>query len=255
MVNMKLLTIDKIEHHIPTDWNDITLAKQVELELLIQQNKTVDEPELESLIMLSVYFDIPLSSIRSLHLNIVKDLLNDLNQLINIPLPSTPLAEFEYKGDKYTVINTLMNAPFGDFISLEEISKQFEKQPAKSLPYIVAVLAKKIVNGKPEILDDIDIEERVKHFNELPFPIANQMQVFFWQVANLYSIDSLSLLKNQNQIIQELNNSIQDTPLVQGGTGLFGRWVKKQFKGYSMSLVKNWNKYYSGHILEMKNSN
>jgi hypothetical protein len=101
---------------------------------------------------------------------------NKVKQILDAstPLPIEPISEFEYKGEKYSVVETLLKQEAQDFLTLTSIEGRKD-----ALFYVVAVLSKKNGNGKYESLSDIDSEHRAKHFQDLPLTVANRIHVFF----------------------------------------------------------------------------
>src|SRR5690606_22956783 len=106
-----------------------------------------------------------------------------------------PIHEFTHNGQKYSVINHLLNAQSQDFISLMALEKDNEKHPWRGLAKKIAILAKK----EGETLDDYDIQERSNQFLDLSITIAKSLDSFFLLAQTIFSKDfHTSMLKSQN---------------------------------------------------------
>jgi hypothetical protein len=109
-----------------------------------------------------------------MHINHIKNILTEI-EFIKTPLQSNPIHEFEFKGEKYNVTQSLLKSEFQDFLSLETLLENHKNNLYNALSTIVAILAKK--DG--ESLDDYDIESRSELFRQLPIAVAHVYILFF----------------------------------------------------------------------------
>lgn len=223
-------------YYIPTSWNEITLKQQLEVERL-----TKEHPEYSSIALIAGYLDQDVDQIKRLHINEIKNILHELT-FISTAIPNEVLHEFMYKGEKYTVMETLLKGQFQDFLTIETVLQNHKGNEYRALPYIIAVLAKK----QGETLDSFDLEERAKHFMDLPLLIANNIYFFFAVTKTLSEVDSKTVLQNLDQQVSGSINSLLGTPMKRDGGGLLIRLQKVMLRTYLKYLLKGWRQYYSG---------
>lgn len=245
---MKTITIDKIKYNIPDKWSDMTMRQYIQLRRLnAEDNPNISKDIMKNYALISVYLGIPISILKKLKYSKFLSLFQYL-EFTKTPMEDNPIHEFEYKGDKYSVLDTLLEQESQDFLTIQSIRDNNPDEPWMEIPYIVAVCAKK----EGESLDDYDLEERVKHFEELPIPIVNKLEVFFCSVKKLSDLRSLISI-NKDKIIQAKVNECNDTLKKAGGKGLFSnlligilqkylQYIKKQWVKYSNSLTSNQEK-------------
>lgn len=221
---------------IPTCWEDITLKQQLTVERLVSEN----EEEYKSLAIVAGYCNLTIDQVKKLHVNDIKKVLSQLT-FIKSPISSDPISEFEYDGEKYFLIPTLLKGEFQDFLSIETLLENYKGKEYLALPYIIAIVAKK----KNETLSDFTLESRAIHFENLPISIANKIWFFFALTAQLSIPDSQRMEQSNNQINESIN-SMSSTLKKQNGGGLLTRLLRVTLRFYLNFLKRNWNKYYSG---------
>lgn len=242
---MKNIKVNGNSYQIPTDWNEITLGKQLEVERLSAEN-----PDYKILAVIAGYTGIQIDELKKLNVNEVK-VIYELLGFLNTPLPNTSISEFEYKGEKYYLIPSLLKAEFQDFLSIETAMQNFKASQYKALPYIIAVVSKKKKDNGYESLSDYDLEQRAKHFLELPISIANQVNVFFCLVELMSNLDYQQYLEGLNlNIVESINNTILLTNK-QVGTGWLTRLQMKALSIYLKFIKLRWTKYYSSFKSEV----
>ena len=168
---MKKFRLDKVDYQVPTSWDEVTLKQQMQVS---SDADNIKVEELKKMAVISGYCNIPIEVMRKTSMNKLNNLWKHLT-FLNEKLPEESIAEFNYKGDKYSIIEYLINNQFQDYVSLMTAQENHKDDLWNALPIMIAVLAKK----EGETLDDFDLDERAKHFEDLPITIANLLKVFF----------------------------------------------------------------------------
>lgn len=231
---MKTFKFKNNNYNVPTVWDEVTLKQQVEVSKIASK-----EQHIKQIALVAAYTGIDIHELKKTNIKELQPLFN-LIKFVSEELPTEPIERFEYKGEEYNITDTLLNAEFQDFISLENIVKEYGDKEYEALPLMVAILAKK--DG--ESLDDYDIMERAKHFEDLPITIANRLKVFFYLLVNQSSINS-DVYSNLNEVILKRINECKDTMKKQGGKGLRTRLYNGTLLKYTTYIEKGWNKYYT----------
>lgn len=232
---MKTLMWKDRKIDIPTKWEEITLKQQIQVSTDSEQytNETT-----KKLALISGYCGIPVQEIKRATPDEVAPLFQHMKFLAE-PIPEKPLMEFEFRGEKYYVIQNLAKQEFQDFISLEAALSNENNDTYKALPTIIAIMAKrKKANGETESLDDYDVEERAKVFEELPISIANGIGVFFYHNVKVSTMASQLFSKPEKGIamkVREVENSLNRS----AGGGLLHRLLRGILKIYLRFLKRN----------------
>lgn len=198
-----------------------------------------------SLGIVAGYLGLKMEVVKKLHINDLKQLMGELNFLA-VPFKQKPIHEFEYKGDRYSILPSMLKGEAQDFITNEGHIEKFKDQPEQALPYVVAVLAKK--DG--ETLDSYDLDKRALHFHDLPITIGKNIYFFFALTEMLYSPDSHKVLQVMDKSLNESLNSMLNTLRMQDGSVWYMRLLRVTLRSYIKSLKRSWKSYYSGYISE-----
>lgn len=241
---MKTLELKDKTIYIPESWNDVTLKQQLTYERLYKS-----ESDYKSLGIIAGYCDLKMDEVKRIPLNDTKYIFQHID-FISTPIQNMPVTEFEYKNEKYSVVQTLLKAETQDFVSIESLLENYKDKENLALPYIVAILAKK----QNESLSDFDLELRAKHFEDLPITIANGIWFFFAATAKMYTIDFREVLASHNQSINQSISSILTTVKTRKSGGIYTRLQRAILRNYLKYLQRNWSKYYSGLNLDKERS-
>lgn len=243
---MKRLELNDIKVNIPDGWNEVTVAQQIEVEKL-----SADEPEFKSLAIIAGYCSVPMLELKKTNVNNLKKII-DAMTFINEPMKNQPVMDFEHKGIKYSVIQSLMKAETQDFLSVDGYLKQYKDREYLALPIIIAILSKrKLADGKYESIDQFDIAKRAKEFEDLPMSVAGGIWFFFAVTSKLSTLQpNGTTLK---QMDEHLNKSMTSTvATLRNLAG--GRWYMRLLKvillNYVQYLQKSWKRYYTGINLD-----
>lgn len=197
---MKKFQLNKETYHIPEKWEEVTLKMRIKAEE--DSLELVDNEALQRVAFISGYANIPLEVLRHTPMPKINKLFEYL-KFTNDELPTKPIVEFTYKGEKYNVMDSIMNAEFQDWVSCQTAVDNNKETPHNALPLVLAILCKK----EGETLDNYDVEERAKHFMELPMTVVEPLRVFFYQIRNQsgllspsYSVEGSERLVNAKAI-------------------------------------------------------
>ena len=231
---MKNITLNNKKYNMPESWDDITVKDQIRIANIAQEYTGLTA----QLQLIAGYANIPVDEIKHTHISKLPTLVKHL-EFIQEPLKDEPIEEFEFKGEKYHVMQTLIDGEFQDFISLESAIKNNEEKSYEAVPMMIAILAKK----QGESLDDYDIDERAKLFLDLPIKIANSISSFFLSFAMLSQSNTPTSLveveKKMNEEVLKRFEELKNTTIPLDGLGWFGRLRVKMLRRYTKSLEKN----------------
>lgn len=166
---MKEITFKGKQYRLPENWSDITVKMVMETDRL---NEIA--PDIPLLTILSSYTGIQLKEITSASAQELEPLLDEM-EFIYTPYSATPINYFEFEGIQYLAKENILDEPFSTWVSIQTILYNYKNDPVKGLPRMIAVLCKK--DG--ETLDDINVTERAKLFENLPITIAKDVEGFF----------------------------------------------------------------------------
>lgn len=227
----KKIQLNDKEYQCPSSWDDVTVADQIRIAEIATKHTGLTS----QLQLISGYANIPVDEIKRTHINKLPKLVKHLS-FINEPLSKEPISEFEHKGHKYYVMDTLLNGEFQDFISLEAAIANNKDKVYNALPLMVAILAKR----EGETLDSYDVEERAKEFYDLPIEIANRLSTFFLNYATISQVNTPTFLnqfqKETNQEAIKRLDELENTTKQLDGQGLRGRLQKKTLQEYLKSF-------------------
>lgn len=213
---MKQIQFNNKKYECPTSWDEVTLEQQIKVS---KDSALFTHDATKKVAILSGYMGIEAEELRKADVRKVAPMFTHL-QFLSEPIPDKLVGEFKFKGDTYHVSQNLIEQEFQDFVSLENIMNDTEGNIMEALPYIVAILAKKVKeDGSFESMDDYDVEKRAEEFRKLPISIANGISVFFCTNESLSTVTTL-LSSNPNQIVQAKVNEVLTTLKPQAGMGL-----------------------------------
>lgn len=231
---MKKITFQDKEYNVPTSWDEVTLKQQVEVSKVAKEQKHIKQ-----IALVAGYTGIDIDVLKKTNIKELQPLFKHI-EFVSQPINEEPIERFTHNGVEYSVTPTLLKSQFQDFISLENIVKEFEEREYEALPIMIAILAKK--DG--ESLDDYDIMQRSKAFEDLSITTANRLKVFFYLLVN-QSLVSSEGYSNLNKVVQKKISDSKSTVKKQGGKGLLTRLHRGTSLSYMKSIEKAWNKYYT----------
>jgi len=233
-------TLKKFDKKIPQSWEEISVKKQLEYERLFPLH-----PEFKILVAVSAYCDVPLDDVKKMSVPELKEALDSMPFILQ-PLPTDPIDHFEYMGETYWVTESLLKNEVQDFLSLEAV-----KGKPDELLYQIAIYCKK----KGESLNDYVLEDRAKHFENLPITIANRLRSFFLSTTILFSVGSQKTLEDLNSNLKESFDYINSILRKQGSGRLSTRLPIRILRSSIKSLERSWRKYYGSLLLETEKEN
>ena len=232
---MKAFTVKNITYNLPQSWSECKLKQAIIVSDLEQH-----EDEFKVLALISGYSGIPIDDLKQSNISVVKD-ITEVMKFVLEPLPDVPLMEFDFNGKHFYTMESFLESQSQDFFTVEAILQNNANNTFKALPELLAVMCKQ----KDETLDDFNLAERAKEFEDLPMDIANGIRVFFYILELTYQTNSQSYL-NRNQIVEQKAREVLNTLKQLDVTDWSGRLLQKTLRRYVLSLLKSWRTYSSG---------
>lgn len=193
----------QIEIIVPESWADVTLKRYQEY------NKRVSHLEDEDAIVLnsiSSLCGIPLELVTKLKISDIKILYTKLSNLISVPVNKEIFDKIEIKGVKYGFHPNLDEISLGEFVDLEDNTKD----GIEGLHNILAILYRPIIEEKGT---EYNIEpynenhiKNAKLFEDISIDVVNGVMVFFYRLGTkCIKSSSLYLDKNLQKYLQEVS--------------------------------------------------
>lgn len=238
---MKTIQFNKEKYNIPTSWDDVSLRMQMEVSTISHQEKYI-----RTLGLLAGYTGIPVEDLKTAKVNELERVMKHL-AFIADEIPAEPVMEFDYKGQHYTVPPTMLEQEFQDYVAIQTAIAEHQNNQWLVTPFILAVMCKR--GDGEESIDDFDIRQRAKEFEDIPIRIANGVASFF--LSNLLAYKSIMMSSSPEVLtetvyakINELNLSLSQLRKQRGGNLLIRLWVMTLRK-YTKYLSKNWEKSFN----------
>jgi hypothetical protein len=247
---MKEITFNEKQYSIPENWNEVTLRmviKTSELDEFI-----ADAPIIS---IIGGYTGIEITELKTSKVQDVQEIMTLLD-FIYTPYEPQPATAFEFKGEKYMVMESLEKAEFQDWVSSQTVIYQYRDKPVQALPKLIAILCKK--DG--ESLSDFDIEERSQMFLELPITTARDLECFFLHCLRAYNAVTLlySTIPEQEAIVLnkflELGNTMKQRQ-VELGWYSPTRFVIGIYRRYLLYLKRQLEKSFNSKYTEISRKN
>jgi hypothetical protein len=233
---MKDIKLNKVTYSIPSSWREVTVRQQMIAEAL-----TDSQTYVKSLGVLSAYTNIPMEIIKHTPTAELTKIMSEL-EFINTPIDNTPIFKFTFKGEEYSVGDTLLNNEFQDYVAGQTAMLEYKDNNWKQLSYLVAIMAKK----EGETLDSFDLNKRAEYFLDLDVQTINQVAFFLSQ--NQKTSDLISVLFSPEIIragvqskLNELDNSLNQLRQ-QRGKNLLIRWWIWTARKYMRYISSQWEK-------------
>jgi hypothetical protein len=233
---MNKAIVNGIEYNIPETWDEVTVRQQIAI------SEVTDRDDMFlNYYLISQYTGIDLELIKKMNINQFKQIM-ELMSFLNEKLEPKTITSFEFKGEKYYLMDSLLKGETQDFLSIEGIMKKYKDNPAKALPYIIGIIAKK----QGESLSDYDVWKRGELFMELPYPIANDIWFFFANSEKILSNNIQQYLIIQDKVM-EASLSYSESMLKQSdGQRLSMRLAKATLLYYIRFIRKDWTRFLTG---------
>ena len=236
---MKTIKFNNKEYSIPQAWNEVSIRQQI-----LAESLSNTQTHVKSLGVIAAYTGIDIQELKQVQ---TKDLLEVMSLLsfIDKPLSKEPLFEFEYKGDKYNVAETILKQFFQDWVAAQTAIAEYKDDNWKQLVYLLAIMAKR--DG--ETLDNYDVNERAEHLMDVDVDTCHRVGAFF--LSNQMASDFILTYSSpevQQEILQnklkELNHTLSKLKKQRGGKWYIRLWifVIKMWIKFSM---RQWEKYYN----------
>jgi len=194
---MKKFQYKNVKYEVPTSWQEIPLSMVMKM---AEDEKAFKTDATRQLSYISAYAGIPVEILKKSTITEVQKLFKYL-EFLQHPLPETPITDFEFQGNKYSLASTLLKQEFQDFVSMETVLADNDGDVYKALPMMLAIMCKR----EGESLDDYDLAERAEMFKDLPMTIAHPLSVFFWQQEKMSTILSQLSSQQESLIVMKAN--------------------------------------------------
>ena len=170
---------EKITLNIPTSWNEVSIGMYKKFTDLQKQDIPTDEKNVKVVCILCNVDEDLLARFQYKDLKLIsKDLAKLLN---NEPKKEANdlIKRVEFIGKKYGFIPNLSTISLGEYVDIEELSRQ----PYKNLNKIMSILYRPIVkdNGTRYSIEEYKADDEIwEEFNEFPMLAAYSALEFFF---------------------------------------------------------------------------
>lgn len=191
----------EIEIIVPETWADVSLKTYQKYNSRISNLEDEDEIVLGSI---SALCNIPIDIIKRLKVKDIKTLYKRLSKLISVPVNKEVFDKIEIKGVKYGFHPNLDELTMGEFVDLEEQTKD----GVDGFHNVLAILYRPITEEKGNNYNiEPYNESHIKNaslFQELSIDVVNGVMVFFYRLGNKF-------IKNSNRYLnQNLTKYLQE---------------------------------------------
>tara|TARA_R110002012_G_scaffold16116_5_gene62741 strand:- start:1913 stop:2518 length:606 start_codon:yes stop_codon:yes gene_type:complete len=196
---------ESIEIIVPTSWSDVSLKMYKDYTTKIEGLTNEDEIVVQSV---STLCKIPLKMVKMLKRADIKQIYTKLSKLISLPINKEVINKIEIKGVTYGFHSNLDEMTLGEFVDLDEYSKN----GIDGLQYILSILYRPITEEKGnkyniEPYNDKHIQN-ARLFEELSIDVVNGVMVFF------YHLGSKLLMSSQDYLDKEVERLLQEGTMV-----------------------------------------
>jgi len=191
----------EVEIVVPETWADVTLERYQQYNKQVSNLKDEDEIVIGTI---STLCNIPTDIIKRLKVKDIKTIYVKLSKLISVPVNKDIFDKIEIKGVKYGFHPNLDELTLGEFVDLEEQTKD----GVDGFHNILAILYRPIVEEKGnkyniEPYNETHIKN-ARLFQDLSIDIVNGVMVFFYRLGNKFIKNSSRYLdKNLTKYLQE----------------------------------------------------
>ena len=192
----------EIEIIVPETWSDVSLKTYQKYNSIVSNLEDEDEIVLGSI---SALCNIPIDITKRLKVKDIKTLYKRLSKLISVPVNKEVFDKIEIKGVKYGFHPNLDELTMGEFVDLEEQTKD----GVDGFHNVLAILYRPITEEKGNNYNiDPDNESHIKNaslFQELSIDVVNGVMVFFYRLGNKFMKNSIRYLnQNLTKYLQEV---------------------------------------------------
>jgi len=191
----------EIEIIVPETWADVSLKTYQKYNSRISNLEDEDEIVLGSI---SALCNIPIDIIKRLKVKDIKTLYKRLSKLISVPVNKEVFDKIEIKGVKYGFHPNLDELTMGEFVDLEEQTKD----GVDGFHNVLAILYRPITEEKGNKYNiepyNVSHIKNASLFQELSIDVVNGVMVFFYRLGNKF-------IKNSNRYLnQNLTKYLQE---------------------------------------------
>lgn len=236
---MKTVRFLNKDVRVPEKWQDVTVKMQIRAAEIESA-----ETYVKSLGMISAYTSVPVDDLKKARIEDVKEILQHLS-FLNEEIKAMPCFVFTFKDEEYHVKPNILEQEFQDFVAAQTAMMEYKDEYWKQLTYLLAINAKK----EGESLNDFNINDRAKHFEDIDVVTVSGIAAFFLsnQMLSNYIIQLSSKEEINKEVLEslkELQHTTKTLKKQRGGNLLIKSWIMISQK-YSKSLAQAWEKYYN----------
>ena len=239
-VDMKVIQFNNVKYEVPESWEEVTLGMVIK----VQENLDI-LPNAELVCLISGYVGIPLEELKSSKLTQVNKIIKLMSFVYKEYRPKLKNS-FVYDGQEYRMEVEVQSIRFEDYVSAQTVLYNYREHPIKGLSKLVAVLCKK----PQELIDDVNLEERSKLFEQVPWTDIKNVEFFFTRALRVYEqVSQLSLTESQmveviRAMVKELRTTMKLSRVRSGGIW-FTRLRTLYFRLYLWYLNRELERYFS----------
>jgi hypothetical protein len=183
----------EVEIIVPSSWAEVTLERYQDYTNKVSHLENEDEIVLGSI---STLCNIPIDIIKMLKVKDIKVIYEKLSKLISVPVNKEIFDKIEIKGVKYGFHPNLDELTLGEFVDLEEQTKD----GINGLHNILAILYRPITEEKGKKYNIEPYSDKhlknARLFQELSIDIVNGVMIFFYNLGNKF-------IKNSNRYLEQ----------------------------------------------------
>ena len=191
-LNLEIDGEEKV-YDIPTNWDDITVGKFIEIVKLNEINYKWDLNKIME--MMGILTTIPKDDIELLPVESfmeIQDKFSFLKQDVDKKMKDSIVID----GEEYFVKNDFNDLTLGESITIETLIKQVDN-PVYILDQFLCLLLRRKKNGKLESFKTTFLTDRIDLFRKIPITDVYQNIIFFLSGEHTYKNNMKVFLENQ----------------------------------------------------------
>ena len=170
------------------EWKNITIKQYYDICSVRKKEGTLSLTDIVH--VLSIVQKKSIEEFKAAPLKQIKNEIRKLEAIFSSPPNFKSLMHFEYEGHKY-YIKDLSEDTFNAYASFEMVLSRYKSTDINQITYSLGILARRL----DEAFEDYDLDDRAKHFENLPVEVALGVAGFFLDLEQ--SLQKLTGLSTQ----------------------------------------------------------